>query len=72
MAKPKKRLYTLRFDYLDGRSIEDKNVYRFESEWYIDNEQQIIVACHDPGTPSHFPLEDGMIIRVTEENVEMS
>ena len=70
MKKPGKRLYTIEFEYADGRKVKDEHIYKFESEWYIDNTQQIIIACHDPGTPSHFPLEDGMTIRITEENVK--
>ena len=67
---PAKRLYTVTIDYPDGTQVEDRDVEKIETDWWLDNQQQMMITYHDRSGPSNYALIDGVKIGLTVQNVE--
>ena len=64
-----KLLYTVRIDYPNGEFEEEKDVYRVETDTWIDFSTPVIRLCYDNDQPKSFALLDGVTIKITEQNV---
>ena len=67
---PNLKTFTVTIEYPEGKKVEDSDVYRIETDLWIDGRQYAITTYHVNDSPKVYNLVDGVTIKFTEEHVE--